>query len=347
MKASDIPTKFQVAFAASASGANVRPIPLTTIDPTAASQQLGFPPETFTPLDAGGVAPDGRDMNGVLNMATAWDRWMSAGAPVPYDGAFSSTIGGYPAGTVLAAATLGQFWLSTADDNTSNPDTGGANWALSTSSNFYALDTGTANTYLGAYIPNFSTPVAGLPLRLKIANTNTGPSTFNGKAVVRRDLSALIGGELVFGQIATLAYLGAATDKYQLQGIAPASNAVTAAGTDTQSAVTPAGLLATFGQSAANPGYIKFPGGLILQWGTTDFGTEEPTAVYGPFNFPTAFPTACLTFSVTTIFGLGDLVAGLNIGNMPTATQYWVYLNQIGATTPATGRGFTWFAIGH
>ena len=128
MQVSGIPTKFPVAFAASAGPTYVRPVPVTTANPAAASFTLGFPPITFLPLGAGGSPPDGRDFNGILNEITLWNQWQQAGAPVFYDAAFSAAIGGYPKGAIIAAATVGNYWFSTVDDNVTNPDAGGAGW---------------------------------------------------------------------------------------------------------------------------------------------------------------------------------------------------------------------------
>src|ERR1019366_10052358 len=99
-----------------------------TAGPFAASQSLGFPPATSVQPGAGGQAPNIADINGGLNYETLWSQWQQAGGPVGYDATFSTAIGGYPIGAVISAASLGGFWLSTADNNTSNPDTGGANW---------------------------------------------------------------------------------------------------------------------------------------------------------------------------------------------------------------------------
>jgi hypothetical protein len=130
MKAANIPAKFALPFAENATSGYIRTIPTTTVDPNAASLSLGFPPNTAVPVAAGGTPPNIEDFNGVLNQTSAWDQWFSAGAPVFYDGTFSTAIGGYPKGTVLSnVSTNGAFWISTVDDNTTNPDTGGANWS--------------------------------------------------------------------------------------------------------------------------------------------------------------------------------------------------------------------------
>jgi hypothetical protein len=129
MQDTDIPYKFSTVWGASAgSGYLTAVIPPTAVG-GAASQVLGFPPITATAPGAGGIPPDIADFNGVLNYLSAWSQWAQAGGPIYYDAAFSTAIGGYPKGAVLAkAATLGQFWISTVDNNMSDPDTGGSNW---------------------------------------------------------------------------------------------------------------------------------------------------------------------------------------------------------------------------
>ncbi len=131
MQSTGIPAKFPIPFASAAAAANVRTIPQTSqqgVQNGAASLTDGFPPNCFAPISAGGSWPFGQDFNGLLKQVTQWLQWNAAGAPIKYDSAFSSAIGGYPQGALISSATLGSFWLSTVDNNTSNPDTGGANW---------------------------------------------------------------------------------------------------------------------------------------------------------------------------------------------------------------------------
>lgn len=128
MLASSIPYKFSYPWASSAGGSYVTASIPATATGAAASQALGFPPITATDPGAGGVPPNIADMNGAMYYATLWAQWQQAGSPVRYDGTFSTAIGGYPAGAVLASTTPGVSWVSTADNNTANPDSGGANW---------------------------------------------------------------------------------------------------------------------------------------------------------------------------------------------------------------------------
>lgn len=128
MQNSDLPTKIAVPFASSAVGGDIRAIPVTTVDPNAASFTAGFPPPTFTPISGGGVAPDGRDFNGLFLQMSEWTRWQAAGGTVAYDSVFAAAVGGYPAGAVLRSTIPGNLWLNTTDNNATDPDAAGAGW---------------------------------------------------------------------------------------------------------------------------------------------------------------------------------------------------------------------------
>lgn len=145
MLASQIPTKFQIPFGKNAAAGTIRTVPVadqTATSPGAASLTTGFPVATGQPLAAGGIPPAMQDFNGLFNQITAWSLWQAAAGLVPYDSTFSSQIGGYPAGaSVLSNTTPGRIWISTADNNTTNPDGGSAsNWlALMLASDVQAL----------------------------------------------------------------------------------------------------------------------------------------------------------------------------------------------------------------
>lgn len=132
MLAASIPAKFNIPWGNAAGGGFIRTIPQASqigVQDGAASLTDGFPPLNFTPVASGGVPPFGQDMNGILKQITQWSQWYSAGGPRKWDSAFSSAVGGYPIGAIVdSAITLGILWLSTADNNTSNPDAGGTNW---------------------------------------------------------------------------------------------------------------------------------------------------------------------------------------------------------------------------
>lgn len=107
------------------------PVPVASqqgVKPGAASWTDGFPPLCAEPATSGGIPPAKSDMNGGLYQMSAVDVWMCAGGSFPYSSSFSTAIGGYPKGArVFMASGLG-YWISTADSNATDPDTGGAGW---------------------------------------------------------------------------------------------------------------------------------------------------------------------------------------------------------------------------
>jgi hypothetical protein len=127
---SDTPPKFPLAWGANAGVPYLRSIPSASQIGTqncAASLNDGFPPLTFVPASAGGCPPFGQDFNGVLKQITQAAQWQQAGGPIFYDSAFSTSVNGYPKGAILSSAvTPGTQWLSTADNNTTNPDSSAA-----------------------------------------------------------------------------------------------------------------------------------------------------------------------------------------------------------------------------
>lgn len=129
MQQSDVPLAFPIPFADSAGPTYKTTIPTSTATPGRASLTDGFPPVNFTPLSGGGIPPFGQDVNGVLYQATGWARWQKAGGPVFFDSAFATANGGYPKAALVASTTLGNFWVSAVDNNTTDPDAGpSVNW---------------------------------------------------------------------------------------------------------------------------------------------------------------------------------------------------------------------------
>lgn len=131
MLKADIPARLPKVWADDASPSYVRAIPTasqTGITPGAASLADGFPPLTAQPIGSGGIPPDVRDMNGGLQRLSQWIQWQNAGGAIGYDSTFATAIGGYPQGAILASTTAGQYWRSTVDNNTVDPDGAGTNW---------------------------------------------------------------------------------------------------------------------------------------------------------------------------------------------------------------------------
>lgn len=133
MQQSDIPPRFHIPFADSAGASYIRTIPqahqVASGTDAPASLYDGFPPECFQPKGSGGIPPNGKDLNGILNWLSQAVQWSQAGAPALYNSAFSTAIGGYPKGAVLAsAATAGLLFVSQVENNTDDPDVTPTNW---------------------------------------------------------------------------------------------------------------------------------------------------------------------------------------------------------------------------
>lgn len=125
MQDSNQPAKIPLKWASAAGAGYITTIPLLSqigIANGRASWTDGFPPLNFQPTAAGGVPPFGADFNGVFQAVSSGLQWVQAGAPMPFDGTFATNIGGYPKGSLIPdATTFGAYWLSTVDNNTSDP----------------------------------------------------------------------------------------------------------------------------------------------------------------------------------------------------------------------------------
>lgn len=175
MQASNAPSKSAVPFAESGTKNTIPVESQIGVTPGAASFTDGFPPLTMTPLAAGGVPPQGADFNGILNFLSDASRWTQAGGGYTYDAAFAAAVGGYPKGALLARADGAGYWLSTVNNNTTDPDSGGAGWknpaagALLRTS-VYRIISGTQQVSIdgGAFSPTGATTFSSLPLSAKV-----------------------------------------------------------------------------------------------------------------------------------------------------------------------------------
>lgn len=127
-----------------------------------------------------------------------------------------------------------------------------------------------------------------------------------------------------------------------------ASQAEVTAGAEATKAVTPA-TLAGLGNSKTANGYVKLPGGVIIQWGEEasfhDIGTDYDATL----TFPIAFPTACLQ----VLAGLrGDGVSTSKASDCTisvtskSATQVGIHIDDLPAGVVQSCKA-TYIAIGH
>lgn len=123
------PVTIPEAFANDATAAHRNVIPQTIANPQRASWSLGFPPQTMTPIIAGGKPMLGPDMNGTLYMLSSHTFYQQTGQPYRWNADVLVALGtGYSPGTLLGSTDGMTLWLNLMNGNTSDPDAGGAGW---------------------------------------------------------------------------------------------------------------------------------------------------------------------------------------------------------------------------
>lgn len=126
MNSSDIPSRYLKAFSVNG---NKNSIPInsstTTLGNGEATFDSGFPPLTMTAISAGGIPPDGKDVNGILYSVTLKQQWLDAGMSYPFSSDFSTAIGGYPKGAAIPFSSFDGVWLNTINNNASTPENTG------------------------------------------------------------------------------------------------------------------------------------------------------------------------------------------------------------------------------
>lgn len=112
-----------------ASTGSKNPIPANANNATgAAGFDKGFPDITMTPEEAGGIPPAGQDFNGILYEVTSVLRYMQAGGLPHFSDNLSSSIGGYPIGSLVLGGNGVTIWQNQIDGNANDPDISTAGW---------------------------------------------------------------------------------------------------------------------------------------------------------------------------------------------------------------------------
>jgi hypothetical protein len=331
MQSTNIPSKIPLPFAYAAGGSYKNTIPVASqigITNGKASLTDGFPPLTFQAISSGGVPPFGADFNGILNEITAIQQWQEAGGMFAYDSVFSTAIGGYPKGAILQAAAFGGLWQSTVENNTSNPDTGGAGWISLAFEGLQAITVTTSDVTVTQLQSAF--PV------IVVSGTLTGSRNLIFPAIVGEwivqnntsgayTLTAITasgtGVTLIQGQ-STYIY-GDGTNIYFADSSKVASfngrvGSVTLNATDVTNALgyTPVNP-SQFIMSAGNSGYEKLPNGFILQWGRTG---PLSWGQYTTITYPIAFPNQVFNVMSNAVVSTESSASVTNLINYPTNT---------------------------
>jgi hypothetical protein len=126
------PVSLTVPFGRDAIAPYIRVVPVASqigIENGAASWVTGFVPLNMTLKTAGGVAPFGNDMNGVLNYITQNLAWLAAGGRFQFNADVVTYSDGYAEGAILqSAADPSIFFYNTVEDNVNDPDSDPTDW---------------------------------------------------------------------------------------------------------------------------------------------------------------------------------------------------------------------------
>lgn len=127
MKLNDIPKLMPVPFGVS--GPRTELLQSSPAGDRKASYKDGFPPITMLLKSAGGLPPDGGNMNQILFELASGQRWSNAGAGYKFNATFSDAVGGYPKGAQLLSNDGTKVYVSTKDDNKTDFNTSpGPDW---------------------------------------------------------------------------------------------------------------------------------------------------------------------------------------------------------------------------
>ncbi len=162
MKLNDIPKLMPVPFGVNGPREEIRDESLA--GKPFASYSDGFPPITMLMKQAGGLPPQGKDMNQILFELASGQRWSNAGAGYKFNATFSDAVGGYPKGAQLLSNDGTKVYVSTKDDNKTDFNASpGPDWV-------------TLGDYIG--LGNYATKTeVGLKLDKTAVVQSTGTST--------------------------------------------------------------------------------------------------------------------------------------------------------------------------
>lgn len=117
------PKLIPVPFANSGIKDDIPKVKSTSMSDEKASWETGFPEATMLPVYAGGLPPDGKDFNGVLNQISENLVFQSKGGRYKFDPDFAISIGGYPKGATLQTNDESAEYQSLIDNNLVNFNT--------------------------------------------------------------------------------------------------------------------------------------------------------------------------------------------------------------------------------
>lgn len=278
-----------------------------------ASYQKGFPPVTMTPLVAGGLPPQGMDMNGILFALSSSIGFSQSGGLPTFNADFASTIGGYPLGAVLQSNDGASAYVSTIANNTTDfnesPESIGTSWlpwagdAAKGSSLYIAVGEGTSDAITATFDPAITELTNGLVVFVRaLASNATTTPTFNPDGLGAATITKGTYQPLAVGDIAGNGYwmilqYDSTQGKWVLQN--PAK------GIDVSTGV-PVGTVVMFTAAEPPAGYLKCDGSAV-----------------GRTTYPELYAAIGTTYGAgdgSTTFNLPDLIGRFAEGSATPGT---------------------------
>ena len=377
MQLSNQPAKLVIAFANSGAK-NTIPVPSQIgITAGAASYTDGFPPLTRTDPTKGGTGVAGLDMNGILNEVSAPALWYSGGGGFPYDPVWSAAVGGYPQGARVMRSDGDGYWLSTADNNTTNPESSPVGWVPDATNGITAVTLAAANMTLtplqygkpiivlsGTLTANVALILPAIVYQWLVVNNCSGAYTVTCKTVAGTGVVAFAGlasgvycdGTNIYaggggnaidtltGDV-TATGPGAAAATLAASGVTAGSYAGANITVDAKGRVTAAANGSSYGyDSGANIYWEKSSTGKITQWQNQVTLTGSSTDVTVTFSIAAPFTSAAsINISLTSQKNGSTSEGVLNIGSgLPISTSGFTVHQQTN-----TSQIMNWIATGY
>ena len=216
----------------------------------------GFPLITMTPQEAGGIAPNGQDMNGALYAISSDMVHRQKGLRIQFDPAYAAKIGGYDQGCILASSDYTRDYISLIPNNLTDPNGSGTagRWAI----------------YSGAgSIASATASIAGI---VKIVDSLS--STAKDAALTANQ-----------GKVLGDRTQQATTTNAGISRFANASEVANRSNSNV--AINPQNVVDMFVGTFSQNGSLTLPSGHIVKWGVANITASGQTVSY-----PTRFPTA-------------------------------------------------------
>lgn len=260
-----------------------------TQDEQDATIKDGFPLVTMTPKEAGGIAPNGQDMNGIAYAISANMVHRQKGLRIQFDPSYAAKIGGYDQGCILASSDYTRDYISLIPNNLTDPNGSGTagRWAI----------------YSGAgSIASATASIAGI---VKIADSLNSDATDTALTANQ--------GKVLSGRTQPATTTNAGISRF-------ATAAEVANKANVMAAVTPKGVSDMFISTNHSE---TLPSGRIIKWGTVSYSGGLQT-----FNFNEEFPNSILILVIGSGKQINDGIEVMNYTDY-TKTGFSAYASAL------------------